>query len=154
MQVLESSAEFEKYGMRVLGWYHSHPRIKPMPSTKDLVTQLQVQSMIPYAIGIIAGIYSTNTNFGSARKQYARASDSSQASISNSYFSFFRAVEDEGCKAGVAVNVTIHRRVGPAVFFAFEAVFGCHALKFTCRSPLWPPWIMQGMCRALRYHVL
>ncbi len=82
-----------------------------MPSTKDLTTQLQVQSNIPYAIGIIAGIYSTNTNFASSKKSYARTSESSQASISNSYFSFFRAVEEGGSKAGVAVSVTIHRRV-------------------------------------------
>ncbi len=144
MQVLESSTEFEKYGMKVLGWYHSHPRIKPMPSTKDLSTQLQVQGMIPYAIGIIAGIYSTNTNFGAAKKQYARSSDSSRAAISNSYFSFFRALEDEGGKAGVAVNVTIHRRVRKR---SFE---GHKSLIITRRSPLWPPWIIQGMCRALR----
>jgi proteasome lid subunit RPN8/RPN11 len=110
MQVFESSAEFDKYGMKALGWYHSHPRIKPMPSTKDLTTQLQVQSNIPYAIGIIAGIYSPNTNFAESNKKYGRSSDSSHAAISNSYFSFFRAVEEDGVKAGVAVSVTIHRR--------------------------------------------
>jgi hypothetical protein len=144
MQVLESSSEFEKYGMKALGWYHSHPRIKPMPSTKDLSTQLQLQSMIPYCIGIIAGIYSTNVNLGSTQKKYLRAADSSQSSISNSYFSFFRAVEGEDGKAGVAVNVTVHRHACPR----HAAAFICFSLRR--RSPLLPPWILQGMCRALR----
>jgi proteasome lid subunit RPN8/RPN11 len=143
MQVLESSAEFEKYGMKVLGWYHSHPRIKPMPSTKDLNTQLQVQSMIPYAIGIIAGIYSPNTNFGTAPKKYARASDPSHAAISNSYFSFFRALEDDSGKAGVAVNVTIHRLVcfrkqlfgGIFLTFTADHLCGLHGSCKACAAP-------------------
>ena len=178
--MLESSAEFEKYGMKALGWYgprtmylsqhnchtltmyHSHPRIKPMPSTKDLSTQLQLQSMIPYCIGIIAGIYSATANLGSSSKQYKRASDSSQLSISNSYFSFFRAVEDEegkACctfsqpafcadlligKAGVAVNVTVHRHARAP----HAATPAC--LSLPRRLPLIPPCILQGMCRALR----
>jgi hypothetical protein len=139
MQVLHCSAEFEKYGMKALGWYHSHPRIKPMPSTKDLSTQLQVQGMIPYAIGIIAGIYSTNTNFATSCKKNVSASDSSIASVSNSYFSFFRAREDHDGKSGIAVNVTIHRFVfSPALnadfslFYLLEHLFGPHGSCLAC----------------------
>jgi hypothetical protein len=41
--------------------------------------------MIPYAIGIIAGIYYPNTNFGTTSKKFARASEPKHAAISSEF---------------------------------------------------------------------
>jgi hypothetical protein len=41
MQVTEVISEL--YGMRVVGWYHSHPSFPPLPSVIDIVNQLQMQ---------------------------------------------------------------------------------------------------------------
>ena len=36
-----------------LGWYHSHPRIKPLPSRRDVTMQSEFQAQMPYSFGLI-----------------------------------------------------------------------------------------------------
>eukprot|EP01012_Entosiphon_sulcatum_P058077 TRINITY_DN8201_c0_g1_i1.p1 TRINITY_DN8201_c0_g1~~TRINITY_DN8201_c0_g1_i1.p1 ORF type:complete len:307 (+),score=47.38 TRINITY_DN8201_c0_g1_i1:41-961(+) len=45
---------------RVIGWYHSHPRITPYPSHVDLRTQGDFQGMEPGWIGLIYSVFTTS----------------------------------------------------------------------------------------------
>ena len=45
--LVTASMEAEKLGLRVLGWYHSHPHITVHPSHVDLRTQLNYQAELP-----------------------------------------------------------------------------------------------------------
>ena len=42
---------------RVIGWYHSHPRITPYPSHIDLASQLTYQSMETAWVGLIFSVF-------------------------------------------------------------------------------------------------
>eukprot|EP00658_Telonema_sp_P-2_P038754 TRINITY_DN27744_c0_g1_i4.p1 TRINITY_DN27744_c0_g1~~TRINITY_DN27744_c0_g1_i4.p1 ORF type:complete len:467 (+),score=106.23 TRINITY_DN27744_c0_g1_i4:135-1535(+) len=48
-----ASERFQEAGVSYLGWYHSHPRIKPFPSFKDLEMQSEMQSQVPHSLGLI-----------------------------------------------------------------------------------------------------
>merc|ERR1712166_815480 len=50
---LVANQRFAEAGVEYLGWYHSHPRIKPLPSHKDLQMQLEMQSQVPASLGLI-----------------------------------------------------------------------------------------------------
>ena len=48
LEQLRVFGQLEKigHGMQFVGWYHSHPRIKPFPSMKDL--QMQIGECSPH----------------------------------------------------------------------------------------------------------
>ena len=56
----------ENLGLRVVGWYHSHPKFKPHPSITDIINQRQYQNLMrdettgqePFA-GLIVSTYDT-----------------------------------------------------------------------------------------------
>eukprot|EP00656_Telonema_subtile_P044223 TRINITY_DN50513_c0_g1_i1.p1 TRINITY_DN50513_c0_g1~~TRINITY_DN50513_c0_g1_i1.p1 ORF type:complete len:296 (-),score=42.94 TRINITY_DN50513_c0_g1_i1:142-1029(-) len=48
-----ANQRFGESGVSYLGWYHSHPRIKPFPSCKDLEMQAEMQSQVPHSVGLI-----------------------------------------------------------------------------------------------------
>lgn len=50
---LVANERFGEAGVCYLGWYHSHPRIKPFPSFKDLQMQSEMQSQVPHSLGLI-----------------------------------------------------------------------------------------------------
>ena len=54
--MIDSSAE-HKTSLRVLGWYHSHPRITVQPSHVDLRTQSGWQGMDGDFVGIIVAAF-------------------------------------------------------------------------------------------------
>lgn len=54
---IEASEYAESMGKRVLGWYHSHPRITVHPSHLDLVTQANYQQMEPNFVGLIFSVF-------------------------------------------------------------------------------------------------
>lgn len=39
----QASEEIQRYGLSVVGWYHSHPTFEPNPSVRDIETQLKFQ---------------------------------------------------------------------------------------------------------------
>jgi BRCA1/BRCA2-containing complex subunit 3 len=52
-----ASAAAEKEGLRVVGWYHSHPRITLPPSHVDLRTQLLYQYLDARFVGLIVSAF-------------------------------------------------------------------------------------------------
>ena len=68
-----ANERFGEAGVVYLGWYHSHPRIKPLPSNaliphptaltchlvcatlgfKDLEMQAEMQAQVPHSLGLI-----------------------------------------------------------------------------------------------------
>jgi len=48
--------------LKYLGWYHSHPRLPPLPSDKDLTMQAELQLMAHYCVGIIFSPYISSSN--------------------------------------------------------------------------------------------
>lgn len=50
---LVANQRFNEHGAEYMGWYHSHPRIKPLPSHKDLQMQSEMQSQVPPSVGLI-----------------------------------------------------------------------------------------------------
>ncbi|XP_063408266.1 histone H2A deubiquitinase MYSM1-like [Mytilus trossulus] len=66
----QASEEIHKYGMSVVGWYHSHPTFNPDPSIRDMETQLKFQEWFSKGgnryIGIIVSPYNRlNPNMSS-----------------------------------------------------------------------------------------
>lgn len=66
----QASEEIHKYGMSVVGWYHSHPTFNPDPSVRDMETQLKFQEWFSKGgsryIGIIVSPYNRlNPNLSS-----------------------------------------------------------------------------------------
>lgn len=57
-QAVASSQKAEQIGLRVLGWYHSHPHITVWPSHVDLRTQFSMQQMDRDFVGIICSVFS------------------------------------------------------------------------------------------------
>lgn len=53
----EAQIEFDKRGVKYVGWYHSHPRIIPIPSSKDATMQAEMQQQVPFAFGVICSPY-------------------------------------------------------------------------------------------------
>lgn len=47
---------------RVIGWYHSHPRITPFPSTVDLNSQRTYQQLESGWVGLIFSVFYTDSN--------------------------------------------------------------------------------------------
>ena len=39
----QASEEIRSAGLKVIGWYHSHPVFDPNPSVRDMETQLKFQ---------------------------------------------------------------------------------------------------------------
>ncbi|KAL0481001.1 hypothetical protein AKO1_013651 [Acrasis kona] len=56
-EFVRASILFSENNMNFMGWYHSHPRIPPFPSMKDLAMQREMQSQAPCAFGIICSAY-------------------------------------------------------------------------------------------------
>ncbi|XP_059086957.1 lys-63-specific deubiquitinase BRCC36-like [Tigriopus californicus] len=56
-QAVASSEKAEQIGLRVLGWYHSHPHITVWPSHVDLRTQFSMQQMDRDFVGIICSVF-------------------------------------------------------------------------------------------------
>jgi len=52
-QLMHAMNEGEKLQLNVIGWYHSHPHLIVSPSTVDLRTQLNMQTLDPRFFGII-----------------------------------------------------------------------------------------------------
>ena len=46
--------------LKVVGWYHSHPRITVWPSEVDLRTQLSFQLMDKNMVGLIFSVFDTS----------------------------------------------------------------------------------------------
>ncbi len=42
---MEAGEHFERSGVRMIGWYHSHPNFEPNPSLRDLETQTMYQGL-------------------------------------------------------------------------------------------------------------
>eukprot|EP00755_Sulcionema_specki_P028239 Sspe_Gene.89470::Locus_61236_Transcript_1_1_Confidence_1.000_Length_1120::g.89470::m.89470/K11864/BRCC3, BRCC36; BRCA1/BRCA2-containing complex subunit 3 len=57
----EKLASEQNRKMRVVGWYHSHPRITCPPSHVDLRTQANYQSMDPWFVGLIFSVFRETT---------------------------------------------------------------------------------------------
>ena len=55
--------------VRVLGWYHSHPRITVNPSHVDLRTQANYQMMDSNFVGLIFSVFSYDVNKNMDRKE-------------------------------------------------------------------------------------
>jgi proteasome lid subunit RPN8/RPN11 len=49
----EAQTQFDKKGIKYVGWYHSHPKIVPTPSSKDATMQAEMQQQVPFAFGLI-----------------------------------------------------------------------------------------------------
>ena len=58
-QAIESTEALSKYGARVVGWYHSHPKITVPPSHVDLGTQKGQQYQGSF-VGIIISCFNTD----------------------------------------------------------------------------------------------
>ena len=46
-----------KDSLRIMGWYHSHPKITVLPSWVDLESQSRFQRMDPRFVGIILSVF-------------------------------------------------------------------------------------------------
>ena len=99
-EVVKAQNNFSEKGLIFVGWYHSHPRIPPFPSVKDLNMQHEMQMQAPYALGIICSAY------------YDESTSSNSSDKHSFYFNCFRTrqtgsnVMDQGatCAAGVNDN--------------------------------------------------
>ena len=54
--------ETGRKGMKVVGWYHSHPRITVWPSAVDLRTQMNYQRLDGDFVGLIFSVYDTSVD--------------------------------------------------------------------------------------------
>ncbi|XP_076440609.1 LOW QUALITY PROTEIN: deubiquitinase MYSM1-like [Babylonia areolata] len=61
-----ASEQIEDVGMRVVGWYHSHPTFAPSPSVRDIETQQKFQYWFAkggnHFVGLIISPYSPHNN--------------------------------------------------------------------------------------------
>jgi proteasome lid subunit RPN8/RPN11 len=48
-----ANQRFGDEGVQYVGWYHSHPRLDPTPSDKDIMMQSELQKQLPYCVGMI-----------------------------------------------------------------------------------------------------
>eukprot|EP00762_Andalucia_godoyi_P003198 ANDGO_01069.mRNA.1 hypothetical protein len=76
-------AEFQ---IQWVGWYHSHPRIAPFPSQKDMDMQSSIQTMASFGIGIIMSPYMT-AGMSVASTSSSRSND---AGTLSTYMNVFR----------------------------------------------------------------
>ena len=62
--LVSASEKAENVGLRVIGWYHSHPHITVHPSHIDLATQYSYQSMDPNFFGLIFSVFNYDNKVG------------------------------------------------------------------------------------------
>jgi len=67
--LVTASMEAEKLGLRVLGWYHSHPHITVHPSHVDLRTQLNYQAMDKNFVGLIFSVFNYDGKNGQDNRE-------------------------------------------------------------------------------------
>merc|ERR1719244_1690982 len=78
----QASEHAEQLGLRVLGWYHSHPHITVHPSHVDLATQLGYQYMDSNFVGLIFSVFNYDPTTGVDTKEVTEAhEDLASASI-------------------------------------------------------------------------
>lgn len=65
----QASEHAEQLGLRVLGWYHSHPHITVHPSHVDLATQLGYQYMDSNFVGLIFSVFNYDPTTGVDTKE-------------------------------------------------------------------------------------
>jgi len=63
------STRAEEVGLRVVGWYHSHPHITVHPSHVDLRTQLSYQAMDSTFVGLIYSAFNYDPKLGQDTKE-------------------------------------------------------------------------------------
>ncbi|ORX53419.1 lys-63-specific deubiquitinase BRCC36-like protein [Piromyces finnis] len=61
-QLMHAMNEGEKLKLNVIGWYHSHPHLIVSPSTVDLRTQLNMQTLDHRFFGIIFSCFNQEDN--------------------------------------------------------------------------------------------
>lgn len=66
-------------GLVYVGWYHSHPKINPFPSMKDLHMQGEMQLQVPHAVGLICSPF-----------MFSKSSSSSEDECCTTYWNVFR----------------------------------------------------------------
>ncbi|KAH9577692.1 JAB1/MPN/MOV34 metalloenzyme domain [Trypanosoma melophagium] len=59
-QLVSAAQEAEERGTKVIGWYHSHPRITPYPSHVDLRSQRNYQQLESGWVGLIFSVFYTD----------------------------------------------------------------------------------------------
>jgi len=123
---VEAKNMFEQQEVAVLGWYHSHPRIKPFPSAKDLQMQQDFQKQVEHSVGIIC-----STWFSSNRQAPRNKSKHS------CYVNIFRVAEGPPLEAvKVAWNVGSEPCLRPGAHTAMERVIQV-ALKEAEQTRQW-----------------
>lgn len=61
-QLMLAMSEGENLQLNVIGWYHSHPHLIVSPSTVDLRTQLNLQTLDPRFFGVIFSCFNQDDN--------------------------------------------------------------------------------------------
>jgi proteasome lid subunit RPN8/RPN11 len=70
----QAFVRFSERGLSYVGWYHSHPYLNPVPSDKDIRMQTEMQTQVPYAVGIICSPYmATRTSLPNCEVSYFNA---------------------------------------------------------------------------------
>jgi len=67
--LVSASTRAEELGLRVVGWYHSHPHITVHPSHVDLRTQLSYQGMDQTFVGLIYSAFNYDPKLGQDTKE-------------------------------------------------------------------------------------
>ncbi|KAL9654822.1 hypothetical protein ABK040_008615 [Willaertia magna] len=92
-EFIKAQEVFQKLNLIFIGWYHSHPRIAPFPSMKDLQMQLEMQTQAPYSFGLICSAYYNEGNL-------FRCSDKHSF-----YFNCFRTARNSNSDDLIALKV-------------------------------------------------
>jgi proteasome lid subunit RPN8/RPN11 len=96
LEELQAHEYFSSSGLRVVGWYHSHPTFAPLPSKQDLRTQLSYQrlfhcnsSNVEPFVGLIMSPYYNNYS-SSNNSENEKSVEKKQ----NSCFEFVHLIHD------------------------------------------------------------
>ncbi|EFC43283.1 predicted protein [Naegleria gruberi] len=95
-ELIKAQEFFQEKDLIFCGWYHSHPRIPPFPSMKDLQMQFEMQTQAQYAVGLICSAY---YNEGTTMKKSEKHSF---------YMNCFRVEEKKGKYEALKVSYTVN----------------------------------------------
>ncbi|KAG2391772.1 hypothetical protein C9374_013257 [Naegleria lovaniensis] len=95
-EIILAQEFFQTKDLTFCGWYHSHPRIPPFPSMKDLQMQYEMQMQAAYSFGIICSSF------------FSEGTTSKKSDLQNFYINCFRVHERQGSFTALKVEYSIN----------------------------------------------
>jgi len=102
--------------LRLVGWYHSHPKLAVLPSQVDLRTQASYQLMDPRFVGLIFSVYNMDTKSVCDKRQVT---------------AFQSVIDEAGEKACAHVPITVHPTLSMISKDVFTSVYSALGQMWT-----------------------